>query len=258
MHVVKYLWFVNGNRFDGFGKKRKGKESNAGEGADDVGLPETLLCYLRRSSRADAEERLDFETESLLRRIALRREIFDDEVILTSWAFANGVLIPFECMQKKIGEFASLPGGNEHIVFFDEGQQRVIKVTIPPNFGAAGRLVSYLRNHIDVRDCFGTPIRIEGAVILPEGVVIVVSQPFVCGREATHDEICSYFLEFGFCFAGNDSFYDGDSNRVVFDARPANVLVDSDGLILPIDIHIRDVVGGDRQDFWMGRVENFQ
>ncbi len=29
--------------------------------------------------------------------------------------------------------------GNEHVVYYDETQEKVVKITCPPNFGAKGR-----------------------------------------------------------------------------------------------------------------------
>jgi len=182
----------------------------------------------RRNDRADAAERIGAETESIL-----------------AWAKARGCLVSPTVFEVGTASFRELEGGNEHEVLVDSESSKVLKLTRPPNFGARGAAVAYLENLLAYDVLLGFEWNFEGIVIEPDGVAILTSQPYVKADEATEEQIEAYFSGLGFIKKREHTFFRSIDGITLADARPANILRDSDGFIFPIDIHIMGVCEGD-------------
>ena len=63
---------------------------------------------------------------------------------MVSWAVANGRLVEFARIGGLVDGFPSLGGQSEHVVFHIPQTNRVLKLTIPPAFGAQGTAADYL------------------------------------------------------------------------------------------------------------------
>lgn len=94
--------------------------------------------------------------------------------------------------------------GSEHTVWGDPSTARVIKLTHADDFGngAVGHSLN-IGDYLDGLQCqngyFHDDIRLEGIVYLgSELPQVVISQPFVMGREATLKEIRTFFGRQGF------------------------------------------------------------
>lgn len=91
---------------------------------------------------------------------------------------------------------------------------------------------------------FGDDVRLEGVTRESNGLVIFTSQPTVVGEAAAPEEIISFMgkrrllLLDGLALGheGALCFYRDLDQLAVFDAHPANVLKDDQGVILPIDL----------------------
>ncbi len=93
--------------------------------------------------------------------------------------------------------FRFLDGGLEHQVFYRRHAGRVIKCTRPPHFGAMWHLKGYVQNLIWCNDAFDDDIRLEGVMQTPDGVSLVISQPFIPGREPVQQEMEEWFAQQG-------------------------------------------------------------
>ena len=169
---------------------------------------------------ADASQRLHAEAESI-----------------RHWAEQNGWLIPAAQITQLAANAEELEGGSEHDVLLPMGTGRVWKLTLAPNFGARGEAHVYLENILLVNELFADDWRFEGVVDDSDGLRIVTSQPFINGRMATEDEIAGYFAALGFSREREHTFRRADGLTVA-DARPANILCDDTGAIIPIDVHV--------------------
>ena len=178
----------------------------------------------RRNDRADAAERFFAETESIL-----------------AWAEDRKCLISPTVFEVGTAFFGELEGGNEHEVLVDSESGRVLKLTRPPNFGARGEAVAYLENLLAYDVLLGFEWHFEGIVIEPDGIGILTSQPYVKGEEATDEQIEAYFSGLGFTKKRQHTFFRSIDGITLVDARPANILRDSEGFMFPIDIHILGV-----------------
>lgn len=144
-------------------------------------------------------------------------------------------------------------GGEEHRV--RPGKLVFGKATYPGRYGltviaANGQPTltnalpaEYLRRLLLANRVFDDDIRLIGVTREAEGLVIITTQPTVVGAAATREEMTAFFdaRRFvplpGFCagYRGSLSFYRDLDQVAVFDAHPANFLLDSHSIILPID-----------------------
>ena len=91
---------------------------------------------------------------------------------------------------------------------------------------------------------FGDDVRLEGVTREQGEIVVFTSQPTIVGDAATPEEIVRFMaarrlapldgLALG--HPGALTFYRDLDQLAAFDAHPANVLKDGDGVILPIDL----------------------
>lgn len=184
-------------------------------------LAARLQIDTRRGNGTDFSQRFHQESKSLL-----------------SWAVTCGWLISIDRLSSSISNFSELEGGNEHQVYRDSLTKRVIKLTRPPAFGAQGEAYIYLNNFLAANLLFGDDIRLEGLVEASDGLRFVISQPFVEGQISSKERIESYFFELGFVLSGTHSFRHQESGLIIADARPANVLEDTQGMLFPIDVQV--------------------
>ena len=177
----------------------------------------------RGADRADAAQRIDAEAQSL-----------------RSWAAENGWLITAGEFSEVVGGADQLEGGSEHDVYLDHRAGRVIKLTLPPNFGAGGDLVTYLTNVLVCQGMLGLDWRFEAVLDTETGLRLVTSQAFVVGEKATDDEIRTYFAALGFAQERENTFRRADKVMIA-DARPDNIFVLPSGTLIPFDVHVRGV-----------------
>lgn len=96
---------------------------------------------------------------------------------------------------------------------------------------------------------FGDNIRVEG---ITKSGSLVISQTAITGRKSTREEIESTFASLGWEKVPEDkelmtpllsgtSYYHPDKRLIVVDARPANVLVDDNGELAPIDLMVDEI-----------------
>lgn len=129
--------------------------------------------------------------------------------------------------------------GNEHRIFQTEDGRRAIKLTRPPNYGARGGLAEYLNNLVLNNCLWGDDLKVEGVQPTPEGLQLVISQPWIAGTPAPYDEIRVQMIGRGFTELKAEHFHDAQSGISVMDARTANIFRDAaSGLLVPIDVHI--------------------
>ncbi len=145
-------------------------------------------------------------------------------------------------------------GGEEHRVY--DASPTYFKATYPGRCGftvVAGPVYpglaealpgEYLERLRLGNEYFGDDVRLEGVTREGGRLVILTSQPTVVGDAAEPKEIIAFMrarrlLLLDGIAAGHRgalSFYRELDNLAVFDAHPANVLRDENGVILPIDL----------------------
>lgn len=102
----------------------------------------------------------------------------------------------------------------------------------------------YLNRLMLANETFDDDIRLEGVTRETDGLVILTSQPTVVGTACNREEMIAYFEarhfalipDFSAGHRGSLSFYRDLDQMAAFDAHPANLLRDRDGIILPIDV----------------------
>jgi hypothetical protein len=143
-----------------------------------------------------------------------------------------------------------IPGGNEHRVFLLRAENRVLKLTNPPNFGAQGSLINYLNNLVLNNLLWGDEMQLEAVRGTHAGPELIISQPYVEGRFASAEEIGDFFVAHGFAFCGYHSFQLSSGLRIA-DARPANIKIDSlTQTFMPIDLHILNAPADLLEEAW--------
>lgn len=130
-----------------------------------------------------------------------------------------------------------MEGASEHHVFAVPKTGRVIKSTIPPNFGARGEALIYIQNQIDANKMFGDDILFEGVLDF-NGVAIITSQPFVKGESPSVEDIAEWFEAQGYVNAGYNRWKHPDTGADIADTHPGNLIRTPEGNIIPIDLQI--------------------
>jgi Serine/Threonine/Tyrosine Kinase found in polyvalent proteins len=155
---------------------------------------------------------------------------------LLRWAGQRGRIISPVEFRLLLGACKSLPGGGEHNVFYNRGEDRVIKVTRPPYFGQDWYLSGYLRNLIWNNVVFQDDFRLEGVVSLSDGVSLVISQPYIHGHRPTLDQVRSWF-DLQACEQLGPYRWRFPDGTAVKDAHEGNFILHHRGLV-PIDLFI--------------------
>ena len=170
----------------------------------------------------DAEEWFRAESESLLQ-----------------WAEETGRLLSSAELDELIAGFKKLDGGLEHQVFFIKRTGRVFKITRPPYFGQNWVLKKYVQNLIWCNRVFSDDMRLEGVVSAPDGVSLVISQPYIIGRSPSEDEVDEWFHLQG-AVRVNKHRWRYPNGMIVADAHIGNLILRRDGSLVPIDLHVED------------------
>ena len=168
----------------------------------------------------DVPERLRREAESIL-----------------EWGAATGRTIQEHKLLGLVGAWTKLGGQSEHTVFTFGLSKRVIKFTLPPNFGAQGA-EAYLRNIGASNRLFADDIRFHGVLETDKGPAFVVSQPFVAGSEPTLDEVASWFTSLGYRSTGHNRWIHDTTGTEIADAHTGNLIKTADGELVPIDLQV--------------------
>jgi len=184
-------------------------------------LAERLLHDIGASDGTNVSQRIRQEAESVV-----------------SWARENGRLLDPRRFGRLAARYPQLGGQSEHTVFHLHSRHRVIKFTIPPNFGAQGDALAYLRNLDAANALFSDDIVLHGVLETNRGPALVTSQPFVPGDAPTLDEIKLWFEASGYRPAGHNRWKNDLTRIDIADAHTGNLIKTADGELIPIDLQI--------------------
>jgi DNA ligase (NAD+) len=193
-------------------------------GAYPQGSPQSLARRLQ-------EDFAGKDGDNVAQRI--RREA---ESIL-EWGAGAMRLLNLEGFTRLTEGWKKLAGQSEHTVFLDEKFERVVKFTLPPNFGAQGS-IPYLRNIIACNRIFGDDIWFHGILSTKQGPAFVISQPYVDGTEPTIAEVADWFTNQGYASKGHNRWLHPVTGVEVADAHTGNLIKSSDGELIPIDLQV--------------------
>jgi hypothetical protein len=167
-----------------------------------------------------------------------------------AWCASKSLIASAACKPER-------EGGREHDLRQLSGQGVWLKFTKPWSSGYAvdlsgidplllpARPLQYLERLRLQNRCFGDFIRFIGITADSKERRIIISQPDIIGRPPTWDEIDDWFLRQGFAklnvksLGGYDAVAFAGHGVGVFDVRPVNVVMSSDGILLPIDVMMR-------------------
>jgi DNA ligase (NAD+) len=189
-------------------------------GGPEEGLRSKLSHDLASNDGADFPERLRREAESILEWGAETKRIIDPGKLLAL-----------------VGDWKKLGGQSEHTVFVVESSKRVVKFTLPPNFGAQGA-EAYLRNISASNRLFVDDIRLHGVLETHKGPAFVISQPFVKGSEPTLEEVASWFERHGYRSIGHNRWVNDKTETEIADAHTGNLIKTAEGELVPIDLQV--------------------
>ncbi len=183
-------------------------------------LGEKLKAELPGSDGTDLQERIRQEAQSIL-----------------EWGLETNRILDPDRIFELVKEWKELGGQSEHTVFYVKALDRVVKFTIPPNFGAQGS-IAYLRNISSSNQLFEDDIRFHGIIQTEKGPIFVVSQPYVHGVEPTTLEVSDWFLGNGYRSVGYNRWRDDAKGVEIADAHVGNLIKTEDGELVPIDLQI--------------------
>jgi DNA ligase (NAD+) len=157
---------------------------------------------------------------------------------VVSWARKNGRLIDPLRFGTLAEGYASLGGQSEHTVFILANTGRVLKLTIPPAFGAQSGALAYLANIAAANRLFGDDIRLHGVLETTGGPSLVTSQPFVEGSQPTIDQVSAWFESNGYVSIGHNHWKHPETGTEIADAHTGNLIKTADGELVPIDLQV--------------------
>ena len=163
----------------------------------------------------------------------IRRET---ESIL-EWGTHTRRLLNLQEITRLTEGWIKLAGQSEHTVFLAEKYLRVVKFTLPPNFGAQGS-IPYLRNIVACNRIYGDDIWFHGILLTEQGPAFVISQPYVDGTEPSSGEIADWFTNQGYQSKGHNRWFHPVTGVDVADAHTGNLIKSSDGELIPIDLQV--------------------
>ena len=188
------------------------------------GSPQSLARRLQENFTGkdgdNVAQRIRRETESILK-----------------WGADTGRMLFAEGLFGLAEGWKKFGGQSEHTVFLVEKFERVVKFTLPPNFGAQGS-IPYLRNIVACNRLFGDDIWFHGILATEQGPAFVISQPYVDGTEPTSEEIANWFLNQGYESKGHNRWFHPVTSVDVADAHTGNLIKSSDGELIPIDLQV--------------------
>jgi 3-oxoacyl-(acyl-carrier-protein) synthase len=146
--------------------------------------------------------------------------------------------------------------GNEHQVWHLPDANCFLKATWPDFFGLLvihrpneepkASPIAYLERWHLHNEIFGDDVHFLGALHTDHGLRLLVRQPAIAGRPATHEQIQQFFLDHGwfrFVIEGNVAFFDPQKQVVISDTHRGNLILMDDGLLAPIDLRVQRVSG---------------
>jgi DNA ligase (NAD+) len=163
----------------------------------------------------------------------IRREA---ESIL-EWGTDSNRILGSESLHRLLQDWKKLAGQSEHTVFLAEEFRRVVKFTLPPNFGAQGSIL-YLRNIEASNRIFGDDIWFHGILPTKQGPAFVISQPYVEGTEPTVQEVTDWFINQGYLSKGHNRWVHPETGVEIADAHTGNLIKTSTGELVPIDLQV--------------------
>ena len=170
---------------------------------------------------------------------------------LREWADRLGLLLNPLDLPSKV-----LRGGQEHDLFHDEASDRIFKTTRNGVFGLSpGIELALVSSSEDARRFHlweASPLEylerlylqnqlvpglnaLEGIIVQPEELTIVISQPRFDLVAVTQDEIDEWFASQGFQRVTAAGYYREEDNLGVFDAHDKNVIRAGD-ILIPFDV----------------------
>ena len=193
-------------------------------GTHPQGSPQSLARRLQEDSAGkdgdNVAQRIRRETESIL-----------------EWGTHARRLLNLQEITRLTEGWIKLAGQSEHTVFLAERFERVVKFTLPPNFGAQGS-IRYLRNIVACNRIFGDDIWFHGILLTEQGPAFVISQPYVDGTEPTMGEVADWFINQGYESKGHNRWFHPVTGVDVADAHTGNLIKSSDGELIPIDLQV--------------------
>ncbi len=184
-------------------------------------LARRLLADLGRSDGTDVSQRIRQEAESVV-----------------SWARESNRLLDPQRFGRLAARYPQLGGQSEHTVFHIQSRNRVIKFTLPPNFGAQGEAIDYLNNLEAANQVFGDDILLHGVLETKRGPALVISQPFVTGAVPTSEEVATWFEANGYQSKGHNRWENDTTGAEIADAHVGNLIKINDGELVPIDLQV--------------------
>lgn len=184
-------------------------------------LEDRFAAFERREAGTDVAEWLRQEAESLL-----------------EWAIESGWEIDGDAYSQGVAQWKNIGGQSEHHVLLAPDKSRVLKTTIPPNFGAGGCVAAYARNLRRCNAVFGDEIRFEGILRAEGGPMIVTTQPYTEGDEPEIEEIAAWFQAQGYESCGYNQWRHPDTGVVIADAHEGNLIKTPEGDLIPIDLQV--------------------
>jgi DNA ligase (NAD+) len=189
-------------------------------------LARRLLADLGRSDGTNVSQRIRQEAQSVV-----------------SWARESNRLIDPRRFGRLAARYPQLGGQSEHTVFHLQSRHRVIKFTLPPNFGAQGEAIAYLNNLEAANRVFGDEIILHGVLETRRGPALVTSQPFVFGDPPTPEEVAQWFVANGYHSTGHNRWKNDQTGTEIADAHVGNLIKSTDGELIPIDLQVLDEGG---------------
>jgi DNA ligase (NAD+) len=193
-------------------------------GAHPQGSPQSLARRLQKDSAGkdgdNVAQRIRREAESVL-----------------EWGTHTRRLLNLQGLTRLTEGWKKLAGQSEHTVFLAEKFERVIKFTLPPNFGAQGA-IPYLRNITACNRIFGDDIWFHGIILTEQGPAFVISQPYVDGTKPSSEEIADWFTDQGYESKGHNRWFHPVTEVDVADTHTGNLIKSSDGELIPIDLQV--------------------
>jgi len=193
-------------------------------GTHPQGSPQSLARRLQEDSAGNhgdnVAQRIRRETESIL-----------------EWGTDTRRLLNLQGLTRLTEGWEKLAGQSEHTVFLAEKFSRVVKFTLPPNFGAQSA-IPYLRNIVACNRIFGDDIWFHGVHLNEQGPAFVISQPYVDGTEPSSEEIADWFTNQGYESKGHNRWFHPVTAVDVADAHTGNLIKTSEGELVPIDLQV--------------------
>lgn len=106
-------------------------------------------------------------------------------------------------------------------------------------------LGKYVQNLIWCNDVLDDDLRIEGVIEAPDGVSLVISQPYIIGFRPTDDQIADWFAEQGYRRLSN-LVWENEKGCRIGDAHDGNFILRADGALIPIDLHVERLSESER------------